>query len=182
MGLFDFLGLRRIPDAALDLYGAIVAHARTEGFYNGLGVPDTPAGRFDLISLHAYIVMRRLKELETRDGNELSQQLFDVMFADMDRSLREMGVGDLSVGKKVKAMARSYYGRIKAYDEGLAGEATGLEQALRRNLYSDADPDQAQVSRMAGYLKDAAARSQDWTVDQLRRGAADFSAPPEVPR
>lgn len=106
------------------LYAAIVAQARSESFYRDCGVPDTVDGRFDLIVLHTYIVLDRLRA-EGEAGRKLSQQLFDTLFDDMDRSLREMGVGDLSVGKHVKRMASGFYGRMKAYDEARAGRRRG---------------------------------------------------------
>lgn len=103
-------------------------------FYRDCGVPDTVDGRFDLIVLHTYIVLDRLRA-EGEAGRKLSQQLFDTLFDDMDRSLREMGVGDLSVGKHVKRMASGFYGRMKAYDEARAAGDEALAEALRRNVY-----------------------------------------------
>ena len=100
--------------------------------------------------LHAYIVMKRLKAIGT-EASATSQALFDWMFADMDKNVREMGVGDLSVGKKIKAMATAYYGRIKAYDEGLEGGQELLTDALRRNLFAEAKPTDRQVTDMADF-------------------------------
>ncbi|WP_374466727.1 ubiquinol-cytochrome C chaperone family protein, partial [Ferrovibrio sp.] len=91
------------------LYRAIVAQSRQAGFYREHGVPDSLDGRFDMIVLHSFLVMRRLRRIGAA-AEPLSQQLFDLMFADMDSNLREIGVGDLSVGKKVKAMAQAFYG------------------------------------------------------------------------
>ena len=131
MGLFDLFRRRQDREADYRLYGCIVDQARMPAFYNDCGVPDTVAGRFDLIGLHAYLVMRCLKEIDSQRGTDLSQRLFDIMFTDMDRNLREMGVGDLGVGKKVKELAKAFYGRVKAYDEGLAGGTEKLEDALQ---------------------------------------------------
>jgi cytochrome b pre-mRNA-processing protein 3 len=122
----------RKPDAATRLYGAIVAAARQEKFYSEMGVPDTLDGRFDMIVLHIFLVLDRL-----RGGNDkFRQQLTDVFFADLDRTLREMGVGDLSVSKKIRPMAEAFAGRIKAY--AMAEEQGDAEvlQALQRNVYS----------------------------------------------
>src|SRR5262245_48094906 len=96
------------------LYAAAIAQARQPVFYAGLRVPDTVDGRFELVALHVFLILQRLKS--EPEATPFAQALFDTMFADMDRNLREMGVGDLSVGKKVKAMAQGLYGRIAAYE------------------------------------------------------------------
>src|SRR5579885_2019728 len=100
--------------AAAALYRAVVAQARAPAFYVAYGVPDTLDGRFDLIALHMFLVLHRLKS--DTDASTVSQALFDIMFDDMDRSLREMGVGDLGVGRRVRAMAEALYGRMAAYE------------------------------------------------------------------
>jgi cytochrome b pre-mRNA-processing protein 3 len=110
------------------LYGAIVAAARQERFYADWGVPDTLDGRFDMICLHMYLALSTLRGKE-----QLRQKLTDDFFADMDRSLREMGVGDLSVGKKVRKMAEAFYGRITAY-EAAKDDPVELEKAIERNV------------------------------------------------
>src|SRR5687767_4178845 len=132
-GLFMRGWLR--PDAARksaeELYAAAVAQARRPEFYASLGVPDTIDGRFELVALHTFLVLRRLKG--QGQAAEAGQALVDLFIQDMDASLRELGAGDLGVGRKVKAMAQAFYGRIAAYDSGLAGSAATLEAALRRN-------------------------------------------------
>jgi cytochrome b pre-mRNA-processing protein 3 len=104
--------LSRRPDAAQVLYEAIVAAARHPVPYADWGVRDTVDGRFDMIALHAFLVLDRLKG----SAEAFRQELVDELFRDMDRSLREMGVGDISVGKKVRKMAEVFYGRVAAYD------------------------------------------------------------------
>jgi cytochrome b pre-mRNA-processing protein 3 len=122
----------RKPGSATRLYGAIVAAARQEKFYSDMGVPDTLDGRFDMIVLHMFLVLDRL-----RGGNEkFRQQLTDVFFADLDRTLREMGVGDLSVSKKIRPMAEAFAGRIQAYATATEKGDEDILQALRRNIYS----------------------------------------------
>ena len=158
------------------MYALIVSQARRPVFYSGLGVPDTANGRYDVIMLHAYFVMRRLKEIGAEAG-DLSQALFDYMFADMDKNLREMGVGDLSVGKKVKAMATAYYGRIKAYDEGLDQTNDTLLEALRRNLYAEAEPTQEQLASMSAYLKEQVKASSYWTLSNIQNAQIEFLSP-----
>ena len=115
------------------VYEAIVAAARHPVFYAEWGVADTLDGRFDMISLHTFLVLDRLKGAE----QTFRQELVDEFFRDMDRSLREMGVGDVSVGKKVRKMAEVFYGRVAAYDAALAGQRDALEAALARNVFPD---------------------------------------------
>ncbi len=144
--------LRAGDTPAERLYKAAVTQARRPDFYQNLGVADTVRGRFELICLHVFLVFRRLKTCG-RPGQNLAQALHDLMFADMDRSLREMGVGDMSVGKRVKQLATNLYGRIRAYDAGLAAGDAELEAALRRNLYAEAEPSDAQIAGLAAYMR-----------------------------
>ena len=96
--LRKLFGASALSEAAESLYTNAVAAARNEVFYAEYGVPDTVDGRFEMISLHVYVLLRRLKSLGA-EGKKLSQNLFDTMFDDMDRTLREMGAGDLGVGR-----------------------------------------------------------------------------------
>ena len=149
---------RRRERIAHDLYSAIIDHSRRPVFYMKAAVPDSLDGRFDLIVLHAFLVMRRLNQVSAERAeaaHALSQALFDLMFDDMDQNLRELGAGDMSVGKKVKQMARAFYGRVAAYDLGLGGDDAALEQALARNLYGTLDTmvGSAVLAAMAAYLR-----------------------------
>jgi cytochrome b pre-mRNA-processing protein 3 len=146
--------LRKDPnaEAAAALYAATVSQARQLDFYAAGGVPDSVDGRFEMIVLHSYLVLSRLRQAGEA-GRELAQSLVDAIFADLDASLREMGAGDLGVGKRVKRMATAFYGRVSAYEEG---EATGtMGEALRRNLFGTAEPDAAQLAEMTGYVEAA---------------------------
>lgn len=170
----------RIADDPVQiLYGAIVRQARQPAFYRVCGVADTPDGRFDLIALHAALVLRRLRP-EGEAARPLAQALFDHMFADMDENLREMGVGDLGVGKRIKAMARGFYGRLAAYDAAItAGDRDGAAAALLRNLYRKSTPAPEQVAAMTDYLFAEAARLAAITFERVRVGAIAFGAPPQ---
>ena len=114
------------------IYGMIVTQAREPLFYRDLGVPDTVNGRFDLLVLHLWIVLRRFKLAE--GGASLSQALFDRFCDDMDANLREMGVGDLTVPKRMQAFGEAFYGRAAAYDLALAAGREPLAQALCKNI------------------------------------------------
>ncbi len=126
----------RKPEAEQVLYEAIVAAARQPRFYENLGVPDTVDGRFDMIALNMFLILDRLK---TDAPESFRQRLVDVFFRDMDRSLREMGVGDLSVGKKVRKMAEAFYGRLLAYQKAAETGRDAMADALARNIYTDGD-------------------------------------------
>ena len=167
---------RRFRRQTIDaLYGAIVAQARHPVFYRDFGVPDTVDGRFEMIALHVFLVLHRLKaEPGTED---FRQALFDTMFADMDRSLREMGVSDLSVGRHVKNMAKGLYGRIAAYEGGLAdAQDAALGEAIRRNVYGTlpASPD---VRPLIAYLRANAAALAAQNVDDIVAGQPRFVEP-----
>lgn len=162
-------------EAAERLYAAVVDQARRPEFYERQAVPDTLDGRFELVALHAFLVLNRLKQGEAPP--ELGQALFDAMFADFDRALRELGTGDLSVGREVKTMAKAFYGRVRAYEQGLAGGTELLADALARNLYGTVRPAPEHLQAMAAYLRTAVQRlgAQDRTA---LAATPDFGAPP----
>ena len=135
------------------IYGMIVTQAREPLFYRDLGVPDTVNGRFDLLLLHLWMVLRRLRGVE--GGAELSQALFDRFCDDMDANLREMGVGDLTVPKRMQAFGEAFYGRAAAYDLALRDGAEALAQALGRNILDGGPIESAR--RLAGYAEAAIA-------------------------
>jgi len=173
---------RKDPAAALAsqrgaaLYGCAVAQARLPAFYRAGGVPDTLDGRFELVALHTFLLLHRLKR-EGEAGSVLAQAMVDSMFADMDASLRELGAGDLGVAPRIKRMASGFYGRIAAYEAGLAGSDAELGEALRRNLYGTVEPDPAALAGVAGYLRAAAAVLAEQAGAALLAGAARFPAP-----
>lgn len=153
--MFQWLRRKREErETAVRLYAEVVKLARAPELYRTFAVPDTLDGRFDSLVLHSQLVFRRLGRLGP-GGQRLSQKLFDVMFLEMDETLRELGVGDLSVGKKVRQMAEAFYGRAKAYDGALKADAgqEALEVSLVRNLYGGAGPEPALVARLAAYVR-----------------------------
>ena len=174
VNIFDFSGRARVRHAAHRLYADLVAQARRPDFYLAGGVPDTVEGRFEMISLHVYVVLRRLRGAD-ETGRRLSQYLFDAMFDDMDRNLREMGTGDLGVGRKVKGLAKVFYGRVRAYDRALDEAGNGaLEAALAHSVFADAAVPAARVAALAAYLRRAARDSASWTLEALMAGKAEF--------
>src|SRR6266478_3460594 len=129
------------------IYGMIVTQAREPVFYREFGVPDTVNGRFDLLLMHLWLVLRRLKSAE--DGQGLSQALFDHFCDDMDDNLREMGVSDLKVPKRMQAFGEAFYGRTAAYDLALTDGEEALAQALCKNILNGENIEQAR--RLASY-------------------------------
>jgi cytochrome b pre-mRNA-processing protein 3 len=136
--IFQRLFGRKKIDPSEALYGAIVAAARQEKFYAQWLVPDTLDGRFDMMVLHMFLVLDRLRGFGA-EAEVLKQALTDRFFAEMDAALREVGVGDLVVGKKVRKMAEAFYGRATAYTSAMAAGETALAEALARNIYAGAN-------------------------------------------
>jgi cytochrome b pre-mRNA-processing protein 3 len=167
---------RSIRDAAALAYGRVVEQARQPVFFTGYGVPDTLDGRYELICLHAFLYLYRLKADRPRSA-ELSQAFFDAMFADLDRALREMGTGDLSVGKHVKRMARGFYGRIRAYQDGIESADSALAAALERNLFGTVPGSSPQIAGMAEYVQAAVGELARQPAAELLAGRVRFAVP-----
>ncbi len=151
----------RFERAGFLLYGAAVAAARDPYLYTEIGVPDTLDGRFDAIGLHVFLVIRRLNR-EPEPGPALSQAVFDAMFADMDVNLREMGVGDMSVGKRNRAMWEAFHGRAAAYTAAWDDD-DALGAALGKNVWRGAEPPAGAAAAMARIARaqDAMLAAQD---------------------
>jgi cytochrome b pre-mRNA-processing protein 3 len=158
---------RRQERMAFALYGVAVQAARRPILYlpppSGFGVADTLDGRFDLVALHVALLIRRL-QAQPEPGPALAQAVFDAMFVDMDRALREMGVGDLSVPKKVRAMWEALHGRAMAYEAALAAaDRAALAAALARNVWRGTPAAEDAPVRLAAYVEtvDRALAAQD---------------------
>ncbi len=135
-GLFNKRAARPTDDRGEAVYAAIVAAARRPELYRDGGAPDTLPGRFELIVLHATLALRRLRRETTAGADDLGQATFDAMIRALDANLREIGVGDLSVPKRMKAMAQSFYDGARAYDGALdAGDEEMLAKALDKNVF-----------------------------------------------
>lgn len=137
--ILPFFRKNTLTEPVYAVYSAIVAQSRREIFYAEWGVPDTLTGRFDMISLHAALVFRRLRSSE-KVSKAFSQSVFDCFFHDMDRSLREMGVGDLSVPKRIEKMGALFYGLLSNLSAALdAGDRAALEGVVARNFHQGED-------------------------------------------
>ena len=163
-------GQRRQSTTAETLYAATVEVARDPAFFTTYGVNDDVDGRFDALALAVALVMRRLKDCGD-EGKELSQQLFDSMFADMDLSLREMGAGDLGVAKRVRVMAEGFMGRLDAYAAALdADDEAALAAALTRNLLRGDEMVDPVANGLVAYVKSLSIRIEAVPAAQLLTG------------
>jgi cytochrome b pre-mRNA-processing protein 3 len=157
------------------LYGAIVAQARSLAFYADFRVPDTVEGRFDLIVLHLVLLLHRL-ERRADAARGLGQELFDAFCRDLDANLREMGVGDLAVPKRMQAFAEAFYGRQAAYLGALdTADERVFEKALARNIFPAGND--AGAAQLARYARAAVTRLDAQDDSALMRGEVVFPSP-----
>ena len=155
------------------IYGTIVAQARDPLFYQELGVRDSVDGRFDMLLLHLWLLMR---ELKLKDApRALSQALVERFCTDMDDNLRELGTADLKVPKKMQEFVRALYGRAAAYDMALDAGPDALAQALSKNIYNGGDP--AHARQLVSYVEAAIAALGRLDVTTLTSGAWRFPQP-----
>lgn len=145
---------RRQPlDAfAAALYARVGADARAPVLFEACAIPDTLDGRFDALALHAALMIERLRR--EPDGEALAQAFFDAMFRHLDLTLREIGVQDLGVGRRIKIMAEGFHGRALAYRAALAADGPdSLVEVLRRNAYGGQPVEDAAVGRLAAHVR-----------------------------
>jgi cytochrome b pre-mRNA-processing protein 3 len=163
--------LRRLGDRkrlAEGLAARLTARAREPIFFLELGVPDTLDGRFDLLTLHAWLVLERLSA-----ERDVSQSLIDTLFIQFDEGLRQLGVGDIGIGHRVKKMADAFYGRLKAYGE--AKDEGELAAAILRNIYRSDERHGDAARALAAYATSARARLAEANVAS---GELDFGPMP----
>lgn len=145
---------RQAQAAARALYAGVVAQARSPALYTQMGAPDTVEGRFELYTLHVMLLLDRFRG-QGPAAAETSQALFDTYLQALDDALREMGVGDLSVGKKMRKLGEAFYGRAKSYETafGALPDPEPLTALLSRTVYAQTDAEQG-VAENAGTLAD----------------------------
>ena len=164
--LFRASGNRQLIDA---IHGGIVAASRQPALFADYGAPDTVEGRFELLTLHAALALRALRQASP-PGPAMAQDLADAVFRHLDRALREMGVGDLTVPKRIKAMAGAFVGRCAAYGAALdSSDDMALEAALMRNIHA---PGSGDAARLARYTRLAEARLAATLPDRLSQPGA----------
>lgn len=159
---------------AAELYSGVVAVARTPVFYAELEVPDSIEGRYEMIVLHVVLLLRRLRA-PGADQKRLAQALVDFMAADLDRSIRELGVGDMSVGKFMKRLGQGLYGRAAAYDDALdKDDAVALEEAILRNIFDLYDPGDRILAIFARYVRAQNDHLAGLPIEPIAAGHIDF--------
>ncbi len=185
-GLFE----SRFADDTFALYRSIVTEARRPEFYTACGVPDTVTGRFDMVVLMVAVVLHRLRlepASETpapkrRRGApatapERAQELVDLFFQEMDSALREMGVGDMSMPKRMKKLAHAWNGRTQVYDRALDdGDLEALVAAVSRNVLAEQD-DRSGAAPLAAHVLSAARRLTAQPIADVLAGRLDWPTP-----
>ena len=161
------------------LHGDIVAAARRPALFGNFGAPDTPEGRFEMVALHAGLAIRRLGAL-SGVGGEIAQDLADCVFRHFDDGLREIGVGDTAVPKRMRRMAEAFYGRARAYGDALEtpAEEDRLAAALARNVYGESDLRAApKAVALARYVRICAEALNAQKLDDFAAGRINFPEP-----
>lgn len=180
MGLASLFRRKPFERTGFELYGQAVRAARLPRLYAELGVPDTAAGRFEMVCLHVGLLLRRIRaEAKAGAGAEadaLAQAVFDAMFSDMDVTLREMGIGDLSVGKRVKMLWEGFHGRAETYGAALdAGDAAALAAALERNVWVKEAAPAGAATALAAQAGAVAAALAAQPFEGFKAGEARFA-------
>ncbi len=171
------LGRERRANRAVTeaLYGQIVAAARQPVFYSRWQVPDTPLGRFEMLSLHMFLFQHRVHDKEG-PAVAIAQVLIDEFFLDVDHSLRELGISDVGVPKRMKKLARMYYGRTAAYADALGrGDTAALAAALGRNVRPDV-ADWPEAEQLSSYVTAAVAGLAAQPLEAILAGRLAFPA------
>ncbi|MDB5449701.1 MAG: hypothetical protein JWQ52_829 [Phenylobacterium sp.] len=158
------------------LYASAVEQSRSPALYDGFAAPDTVEGRFEIYTLHVVLLLDRLHG-QGPQAQETSQALYETYVKALDHALREMGVGDLSVGKKMRRLGEAFFGRVKSYTAAFAAlPATAeLEALLTRTVYADASESRAPT--LSAYVTGQRTRLAAQPLDQLLDGQVDWNAP-----
>lgn len=173
--MLNFLfGNRKHDPIPAEIYGMVVAQAREPVFFTDFAIPDTVMGRFDVLALHTYLISRRLAGEGTEAARTLNQEVFDLFVHDLDRALRELGVGDTSVPKRKKKMVRSFYGQIDDFDGVLdEGDLKALEPLVAHRYYSG----EGDAGNLARYMIAADQKLQDTPYAEIASGRIEWPGP-----
>jgi cytochrome b pre-mRNA-processing protein 3 len=158
------------------LYGEIVAAARQPVLYAEYNVPDTPLGRFEMLSLHLFMILHRLRA-EEGAAKAVAQELTDYFFQDVDHSLRELGIGDHGIPRRVKKLGRMFYGRATAYGHALdEKDRAALAASLKRNVRPEVES-WPEAEQLADYAMAAWEHVADAATDAYSSGSFRFERP-----
>jgi cytochrome b pre-mRNA-processing protein 3 len=175
-------GQRPAYAAGQALYAAAAAQARSPALYRDLGAPDTIEGRFELYLVHVAALVNRLRGEGPR-ARETNQVLFDAFLKGLDDALREMGVGDLSVGKKMRRLGEAFYGRAKGYAAALdeAADPHDLPSLIGRTVFAEAADPAVAAAPLAAYVRRLAHDLAGQDAEALLAGRVRFPAVGEAP-
>lgn len=172
-------GDRPARTAANGLYERIVAAARQSRLYADWNVPDTPLGRFEMVTVHMVLFLRRIRG-EQGTMAEIGQILTDEFFLDVDHSLRELGIGDMGVPKRIKKLARMFYGRAQSYTQALDDkDVDALAAALMRNVRPE-ETSWDESRPLAAYMMECDAVLAEQSMADFVAGSVHFTNDPEV--
>mgnify|MGYP001352493189 CR=1 FL=1 len=160
-----------VRSQAETLHDALARQARAPEFFLAGGAPDTAEGRFEVLAAHMFLALRRLRR-EAPATDRLMRLVQEVFFERLDSALREMGVGDLVVGRKIRALAEAFYGRNAAYERALADGGENLAGAIARNILNDNDATRGEA--IAKYVAAAAAHLDKAPVEDLARAISEL--------
>lgn len=167
---------------AKELFQTVLRQSRDSYFYEIYGVPDTTEGRFEMVSLHGGLLVNRLCRPDMgREGKILAQAFFDVMFKNIDWSMRERGVGDLAVPRRIKKMMSDFKGRAFAYDESCRAGCSELTHALVRNVYGNSEkPSTDTVKQFSHYIQSCVTELEKQGLSDFWRGIVYYPALPST--
>jgi cytochrome b pre-mRNA-processing protein 3 len=156
-----------------------MTQARLPVFYETYEIPDTLDGRFDVLALHVFLVIHRLRD--DPDKEEIVRQLPEKMLSEIDRALRESGISDMGVPRRVKTMAKAFLGRATAYENALRNNVRhDLVDALARNVFPGQDPDKAEIRYLAKYMRACENHLEALNTDTICAGSVSFPNPGAV--
>jgi len=178
--MFDFLFKnKRLGNSAHKLFLSIINQSRVSTFYSEYDVEDILDGRFDLLVLHMAFVLDKLDQhKDSEGGQQIRQNLQEIMFDNLDLTLREIGVGDLGVGKKIKIMAEAFYGRMSVYKQLFSiFDLKKMSKALHRNLYREKTINHEKLIQMSHYVYDQKHHINEQSIENVISGKIDFIEP-----
>ncbi len=178
--MFGFLFKRKkLSKSAHKLFSQVIEQSRLPVFYQEFQVDDTLDGRFDVMSLHMALVLHKLDQHDDLgECKYIKRLLQETMFDNLDLTVREIGVGDMGVGKKIKAMAEAFYGSMMAYQSAMQEEdASKMSDVLHRNLYRERDIEEELLTKMSQYVSDQWDHFKTQTMDDVMDGHLSFIQP-----
>lgn len=157
------------------LYGKVMTAARAPIFYQRFALPDTLESRFELLILHMFLILRRLHAERSEEASELARCLTEFMVSDLDRTLREMGVGDVGVVKRMKLFMESYYGHCAAYEAAMnSADKKDLLRVLDRNVFAELSTDLEKLNAMRDYMMQQEKALAGQGVAVIAEGTVEF--------